>query len=455
MSHSKQNFLLVTLTLATLAACKEPATTPAEATVGAADTVTSAPSPASSPVATAVEATSTASVETVESITTPAIVSDPRQKMSPQFNANLKSLPACPSASEPLFTVAPTDPKDIWVIAPLGKTNPYGGHVFPTDHHYVLHRRADNMPLSGIQSDVRAPSDMRLLMVVLDQTTAPVARTDYMLYFYACDQVQVMFFHIQNLTPSLKESIGEIAENCQSVTNGVVKSNTCEAYPNIAIKAGDVIGRTNSYDFGMEDYRKPKLPFQHAVRTAYTVSPYDYFTAEIRSMYQPFLGDASKSDQATLLPSDFVARDANTGMGSIMYDVAGTASGNWYKPGQPDFPESPHVSLHGDYIKATTQRHFSIGSSLGTSEIGRYAFAVEFSGTVNLDFDRIVPGPTVYCYDRFITQSGAPTNPAKTRIVLVRMDSANEIQIETRIAESCAKAGPTLELTAQAVRFVR
>src|SRR5262245_5090385 len=136
------------------------------------------------------------------------------------------------------------------------------------------------------------------------------------------------------------------------MSSGGTTYHSCQAYTNITMESGDLIGHTATslpFDFGSYDYRITPLSFISPARKysdkMYTVCPIDYFTDSNKSAMQALLGQGSGAHFRVTPPI----------CGGVNFDIAGTASGDWYQLGWADIPEDAHLALVVDNIFAPRQ----------------------------------------------------------------------------------------------------
>jgi hypothetical protein len=357
------------------------------------------------------------------------------------------SLPSCSAA--PFYTVSPSDPADITGIVPLGNLNP-SGHTFPSDHIYPYLQPVDPAQPVGtrVVTNLYAPADITVTDVApTDYPNALTPFTDYAIYFYACRDVKSYYSHVRTLSPELAAKLAAFSlPTCSTYSTGGGTFHRCDFQTNFTMKAGDLMGTAGgtaaSYDFGTYDYRTTLTGWanssRHLYDQAHTVCPLDYFVPSVAQPLKDKLGEFNGSTLRTIPPV----------CGTTMQDVPGTAQGYWYKPGQPDVPEDPHLALMHSYVNPT----YGVVSS-GTSVagmMGTWYFTPTTSGLVRRDFNQITDNQ-IYCYDQFRDPLFALTgNPT---IILVQLTAPTTLTIEKQSATDCS-AG-SWSFTSNAVTFQR
>ena len=326
-------------------------------------------------------------------------------------------LRAC--GTSPFLTVSPMALSDIDQIAPLGNLNP-PAHVLPTDHLYFYPSSLG----SGTRSvPLVSPGDVVITEVFLNQRSGGgfPAQEDYDFTFWSCTDVRMSFAHVTTLAPSLAGRVGAIGQSCDPPYQaGGVTNRACRKSVSIELAAGEPIGTTGGPMQGGLDWttvdRRVSLPFVNPGRSWGASSEFgqsqatcglDYIVAALADSLRAKLGRPSA--RRTIAPV----------CGMHMHDVAGTASGRWYRPSRPDFPEDPHLALARDNYNPNLAA-FSVGTSVPSLPTGVYFFTPATSGMVNLDFRNVSAIGTTYCYQT--------SNPP--RRILLSLLSATRVRIQ-------------------------
>jgi hypothetical protein len=325
---------------------------------------------------------------------------------------------ACGTA--PFLTVSPLALADVYQIAPLGNMNP-PGHVFPTDHMYFF---TSAFVGSGTRSaPVASPGDVTITEVMLQRRTGggQPQLDDHLLTFWPCEDVQMQFGHVTTLSPPLATKLGALGGSCNpEYQTGGFTYQQCRKEVSVELTAGEAIGTAGGPLQGALDVtaidRRVTLPFVNPGRSwgassefgqNQTTCALDYFVPGVADSLRARLGQPGA--RRTIQPV----------CGTHMQDVAGTASGRWYRPGSPDLPEDPHLALARDNYNPNLGA-FSVGTSVTSLPTGVYRFTPATSGFVNLDFRNVSTIGTTYCYQ---TTSSA-------RRILLALVSATRIRIQ-------------------------
>ena len=136
--------------------------------------------------------------------------------------------------------------------------------------------------------------------------------------------------------------------------------------------------------------------------------------------------------------------DAKPGRTAVVaaHDVANTASGRWFRPGSPTYPEDPHLALaHDNYQPALAA--FSVGTSIPSLPTGVYTFTPASTGRVNLDFQYVTTIGETECY-----------STSRNQRVLLQLVSASRLRVEGIGPGACGDPA-TWVLGAGAVEFER
>ena len=228
----------------------------------------------------------------------------------------------CKSGSIPKFEAEFTDLEKINAINPIGGIG--GGSP---GRSYIGVKK-------GVEAPVYSPTDMILENIIyakrpsdpLTSLSKTSSIGEYGLYFRLnCDTI-LLFDHIDRVSDKIKErSPKEPAETSAFGKDPPV---------NLEIKKGELLGYTDgtpgarTFDFLIIDRSKPtshinpeRWEWEQAV---YSQCPYDYFTPELKEKYYAKIGEAVEKSGS----QEFIASGT---CGQLSYDVAGTASGGWFK----------------------------------------------------------------------------------------------------------------------------
>jgi len=337
--------------------------------------------------------------------------SDDKKWAGSQENIALaENLPTCPADTSGLFT-APFmagDKPDI--IVPLGNSS-MSGHVVPTDHVYP----ANNIFIPD--TPIYAPGKIILIglenkQMYYKETNEKVA-PDYQLSFAPCRGINLTFIHLTKLSDKLSSAITEkVDANCDDsqkidfgTRNGApIYYKTCHPkFIPVTLEPGELIGyfgfadrvgksQTN-FDIGLYDFNKPALAFINPGRyykeTIHTACFTDYYTPELRTKYEAKFGGNDNNNGKI----SFLQRTTKPVCGEVMYDVAGTAAGAWFKnPLQPgNITDQEALALIHDNFKPDLAKMSMAG-------VTSYTFTPTHSGTINREFSEVRTDNKIYCY---------------------------------------------------------
>lgn len=349
-------------------------------------------------------------------------------------------LPPCGDKKE-FFTVSPIKTGLYRNVVPLGILGAIGGHVIPTKHSYFMSPAKNTAEQTDV--DVVSPGDLYITYVERWENLTK-GYTDYNVYASPCADVEVNFYHFNELNPKINNAFTK-NENCRQYQAGSTAYKFCgQVIKGVQIKAGEFLAKANPakkggikqfFDFEMSDHRTPALKFANPKRWVggfdfkHIVCPFDYFTPQLR---QNFLYQMASYDDPNM------KRTAEPLCGEYMQDVPGTAQGVWFKPGKTaDNEENNNISLvHHNVLPQKGM--FSIGTQATTTiEAGDYPFDPTNNGLINRDFKDIKANGQIYCFE---PTSITGTYNYSFRIIL-QMMSLTKIKIEGQPIQGCGK-GP-------------
>lgn len=234
----------------------------------------------------------------------------------------------CASNTNPQFTHAFTDLSKIDALNPIGGIG--GGSP---GRSYIGVKE-------GMEAPVYAPVDSTLRKIIYANRGAGYG--EYGLIFVVGCEVEFMFDHLDKLSDTLLKYAPKTA-----AATSQIQDNT---ELNIFVKAGELIGYTNgtdlahTFDFLLTNYAK-KVAYINPKRwewdqALYSQCPYDYFVPELRTAYYAKLGKPSYNG--------FVKADS---CGNPSHDIAGTASGGWFKGASTD-KQGEYLAIAKDFNDA-------------------------------------------------------------------------------------------------------
>ena len=198
------------------------------------------------------------------------------------------------------FTSPPMRIEELGLIIPLGAMST--SHVTPTDHGYYFppNWKPQEATDSSKFRDILAPADG----IVTSIGIVGGMQNDYRLEIYHTCTFYTIYIHVRELSPKILQ-----------MTGGV----TGHVSPIIAVTAGEVIGRSNGFDFSVHDENVILKGFiipEHYSEPwkIHTVDMFDSFVEPIKSQ---------------LLAKN--VRQAQPRSGKIDYDIDGRLVGNWFQ----------------------------------------------------------------------------------------------------------------------------
>jgi hypothetical protein len=319
-----------------------------------------------------------------------------------------------------VFTHSFMNNADYRGLVPLGNLNP-PGHTLPTDHLYFY------VTNPALQYSIFSPGNLKLKRVKKYTYTGFV---EYTLEMSPGGNYRLIYGHVSDMEPGLLSTIGTITSNCQSYSTGGSTFNYCEKEVDINLTAGQQIGKAgghagqNALDVGL-------MKFGSGAEATY-YCPLDYCTPSLKLQLETRLSNFSGT----------ILRTAPPVCGQINQNLSGTLQGNWFKKGQPKYPEDPHIAFVHDNVNPAIPA-ISVGISQPGLSSGVYTFAIAASGNTNRNFKDVVPG-SVYCFQNL---SGA----ASVHLI-VEFVNADEIRVEAKAGSTCI-GGETF--TANSVFYTR
>ncbi len=331
-----------------------------------------------------------------------------------------QAYPPCP-ADGPELTALPVALSDVLYVTPLGNLNP-PGHVFPTDHHYFYLRP------SGTNKTVVTPAYAMATGWIASIGVSEhldEGFTDYTLTLTLCQGYTLLYGHISALSSTLSAALAGASPSATHEYSTGGHAYRLSFYDlKLPVTSGEALGKAGgnpgqfALDIGAHDTRKEQNSFVNMDRYRhelswflYAVSPIDRLVPDLQAQVKAKLG----GPQGT--------RTAPPVAGTVSYDVAGTAMGNWFREGAPSSPEDPHLALVKDNVDPGKYT-ISTGTSL-TGWTGQTAtFVPQYTGYVNRAFEATSTG-TTYCY------------PVASGRLLLRLVTAEKLQGEYQAGKSC------------------
>ena len=258
-------------------------------------------------------------------------------------NAKPPSARPCPR-TDTLLTHLPTNLADISGIVPLGNLNP-ATHTVPSRHLYFYPTMTTpGDPTTAITVKLFSPGKVEIVAIEKQ------GGIDWSLHMKVCKDVSLYYFHVDALAPAIEAAMGDILVGSIALPGGG------RAKPvSIPLTPGAFVGTANTFDVGVQDFRKPPLPFANQARykvdipvllasiglagdaIATTVvprivpqalqnrCPIDYFTPPLRAAMTAKLADFDGAPLASGIPKCH----------SHEQDVPKTAQGNWWNDVDP------------------------------------------------------------------------------------------------------------------------
>lgn len=214
-----------------------------------------------------------------------------------------------------VFTSLPLDIKEIMAVEPQGElTN--SGHVTPGDH---VGFQYDG---KGPKINVYAIADGYIKRVERNRPFGELKSKNYHLYLEFSCSMFASYVHVTEIAPEILEASSEF-KRLDSMEE--VPDNERSIWPNIPVKAGQVIGKANEWgllgmlavdtDVKLAGFVNPEK-YKGEAWKKHAVAPFDYFTPELKTQ---------------LMEKN--PRKKEPRGGRIDFDVPGKLSGNWFLEG--------------------------------------------------------------------------------------------------------------------------
>lgn len=243
----------------------------------------------------------------------PTSSSTDRKQRTSQANQESKRN-TCTKNSQPVFSSGFTDLTTLRHIAPIG-----GVLVGSPARSYIVVKGNDTNNRS--LAPLFTPTDATLEGIVFARRDPnnPNAKGEYRLDFRSSCEVTFHFDHLDDVSETIKKlSPTSPTDNTREATR-----------VNLPVKAGDPVGSSDGTDLsgGFDFYllnTAKQVPHINPKRwmweqTTIADCPYDYFSPELKKQYY----DMFRSQDGADLSSK--------SCGSPSHDVAGTASGGWFR----------------------------------------------------------------------------------------------------------------------------
>lgn len=208
----------------------------------------------------------------------------------------------------------------------------------------------------GMETAVFAPMDAILQKIVYVDRGA--GHGEYGLYFKASCEVEFLLDHIDRVSDKIKKYAPAKLANSTQIGEG--------AEPDVPIKAGELLGYTDgtelarTFDFLVLNYGKKNIFLKPArwewEQALFGSCPYDYFAPDLRPVYYERLG--KPSDQGLIKAAS---------CGNPSHDVAGTASGGWFKGASTD-TRGEYLAIARDYYNGVQIAYRKDGQAFANAQ---------------------------------------------------------------------------------------
>lgn len=341
-----------------------------------------------------------------------------------------ETLPSCGDRMD-FLNVSPLEYNDFKTIIPLGNIGGPYGHRFPTDHVYMMVKRAyeNNRDIGTANVPLYMPGDARIIEITASSHLSDnPPYKDYDIVFYSCNEVGFRLGHITSLSDELLVELNTniLCEDEYTAGNKIFKRCFAKKL-NIEVNSGKEIGTAggnigqNALDIWVMDFRAEELKYANPDRldsyVKHTACPLDYFIEKEKVKLYSLLGGFN-NDKRTAEPL----------CGTIEQDIKGTAQGLWFLEGEEDtYPEELHLALVLDNIDPRINV-FSVGMSIPGMENNKYPFIPESKEDVNVAFSKVKLG-TIYCYEQADWDF----------VIVLELLNETTLKIEKQTSSKCSK----------------
>ncbi|MFA4974246.1 MAG: hypothetical protein WC683_16685 [bacterium] len=325
----------------------------------------------------------------------------------------------CSSVATPYFSVSPVSLDEAGTnfryVAPLGSTNPWGGHVLPSGHMYFYVKDDDTTTNFYAPGNVTITKIIRFFNSDYDYNENGVidsGEEDYSIEYGPCKDVKAYFNHVKGLSAEILVALGAFTDDdCEDAP--AASSHKCSKQVSIAVNAGDLLGTfgnrpgNTAIDVGIYDKLATPLDLISPERGVaddgfdwvYKQCFLNYYDSN-NSVFTTLDGMIGRYDEIT----GFEAKtEGSPHCGNLAFDVVGAAKGYWYPDSTTDMMENAaSAALIDDEFASDTRQMINVGSeTLPNSTATTYNFAKSGSGRINRDFADVTNDGLIYCYDSF------------------------------------------------------
>jgi hypothetical protein len=249
----------------------------------------------------------------------------------PEWYPTLAQILGSPNGIEP--TCKPSSITFTSPVLPLDQLAPaipygmmVGGHVTPIDHAY-LGVKALSKPASQLTTSDYVPVTAPAAGTITEVSNLGAPNSYRVVINHGCNLYSV--YMVMNKVTGVLASVA-----AEAAKSGYLKTN-------IKVNAGDEFGRQaeTMLDFNVFDGTQWLSGFQN-IASYLTLDTWKPYTAD----YLPFFAPSIRTAMEAQLQRTSAPR-----VGKIDYDIAGTASGNWYLAG----PNGYAGRLNSDYENTT------------------------------------------------------------------------------------------------------
>lgn len=323
------------------------------------------------------------------------------------------------------FITIPLAFESIFSIIPIGTHEPRKGSV-PIDHAYMV------LSNKLVAAPIYAPADATLYNLIF--TTWSNGTHDGGMNFAACGgsineaTITFAFGHVTTFSDTIKALLDSEGACVQSAG-----ATTCRWEGSFSVNEGDLLGyaggpqatTSSALDFGMIDRRIPDPgligPPSFYKGQQFTVCPFDYFPADMKTQYEVKLNWESRY---------------NPLCGTIDVGIEGKLQGPWFHEDTDlNNAKQNQDKVAGFYPEMRSNSRLVMTRWNSMNDVAIRYFNFASSGNINRNFADVSADGAIYCYDSFV--SHPLTNDSLPGHVMVQMTGPKTLKMEEAASGNC------------------
>lgn len=326
--------------------------------------------------------------------------------------------PKCPSNLAGILTSPLIELTNITSITPLGNLNP-PGHTSPVDHNYFSTDSDDPIP-------VYAPADGWItdLVVILakDEKTGKYIDRWITMDIEICQGLKLTFANLTEASSTLKNYWPKNDNGCKydiKKDGHDFTEGQCYFHANIRVKAGDLLGYTQSetqkdgpkafpFEIWAANYNQPSpgnidWSFYDDDRYAHIMCTFDLYTGSLKQQFYAKLGgiDLKSNSKSTFIP-----RTIEPVCGTVNQNIIGTVQGMWFGEGWKNRKDknNPDDSRQFSFLHWNIDPAYAeIGNAgeITDGQSGQIQFTPKHIGTIDREPSEVKADGNAYCYNYY------------------------------------------------------